>query len=309
MSYRMVLTYYPWITQSISGKPLADAVQNFAMLLKPGIAEELDVEDRDITLDVPPAMEVADQVEDICVPHRSEPHELKPAGWGKIGLMNPLGYACAHSELWQVESVVVVRRRIGAEPAGPTYKSQIYVNVESEIESVDGLRNRSIAFGSPQSTSNFLTPAYFLQKRGMHPLVSFSRVEFMGGHDKAAIAVYEGRVDAGAGHDGVITDLAGRPGYGDAELKLKRIAWCDEKMISDPVVVHASSVLIRDAIKRALLNLAKPNDQGSRGNRAVMKFWGTAEGFQPIGADDYNMLLDCVAALGIQPKDLIQPWY
>jgi len=84
MSYRMILTYYPWITQSISGKPLADAIGNFAILLKPGIAEELEVEDKDITLDVPPAMEVTDQVEDICVPHRSEPHEPKPVFLGEV---------------------------------------------------------------------------------------------------------------------------------------------------------------------------------------------------------------------------------
>jgi ABC-type phosphate/phosphonate transport system substrate-binding protein len=52
---------------------------------------------------------------------------------------------------------------------------------------------------------------------------SFASVQFLGGHDLVAGAVYEGRFDVGAGHDGVIDDLANQPGCGDARDVLVRL--------------------------------------------------------------------------------------
>ena len=56
--------------------------------------------------------------------------------------------------------------------------------------------------------SNFLIPARMLTQAGLHPWLSFRRVEFLQGHDLVARAVYDGTVALGAGHDGVITTLA-----------------------------------------------------------------------------------------------------
>jgi ABC-type phosphate/phosphonate transport system substrate-binding protein len=296
-SNEITLSYYPWITQSISGQPLADAIHGFAQILEAAISAEVG---NQISVTVLPEIEIPQQIADI----RAEP--LSPV-LGKIALMNPVGYALTHEQVVAVKAVVVVRRRIGPSPPGPTYKAQIYTNSSTGINSLTELRKRSFAFGSPQSTSNFLVPAHMLWVSGVHPINAFSRLEFAGGHDLAAKAVYEGRVEAGAGHDGVIADLAAKPGYSGATTRLKRLAW-SEDIPSDPIAIHTASSEIAAAIQRALLAVAKSNDSGSAGNQAVKKFWGTDEGFQSTNEDSYRSLLPYLKDLSLRPDDLLHKW-
>jgi len=252
-----------------------------------------------LEIDLLKEMEVPDQLEEL---------KKKPTGGvaGKIGLLNPLGYALAHKQVPDVRAIAVVRRKIGAE-VGPTYKSQLYTHRKTAIkaEKVEQARGRSMAFGSPQSTSNFLVPAAMLWEKGIHPLNGFSRVEFTGGHDKAAIAVYEGRLEVGAGHDGVIIDLATRPGYGDADQVLTTIAW-SEPIPSDPIAIHASDAQLSERVAGALLRIAQPNDPESEGNKVVQRFWGTAEGFESVSPNTYDSLFSHMEVLGLRHADLMR---
>jgi ABC-type phosphate/phosphonate transport system substrate-binding protein len=148
-------------------------------------------------------------------------------------------------------------------------------------------------------------PADMLFNKEMHPLNAFPRVEFAGGHDKAAIAVYEGRADVGAGHDGVIIDLSHKPGYGDADQVLVNLAWSEE-IPSDPVAVFAPDAKLRGHIRDALCQVAKPGEPKSKGNLAVERFWGTAEGFEPIAPKAYEVLFDPMKRLGLRPSDMMR---
>ena len=188
MGDHLTLSYYPWITQSIAGATLAQAVTSFRDVLQTELQK---IVGAPISIQLLPAMEIPDQITDITA---------TPTGAvsGKIALMNPIGYALTHESVPAVESIIVVRRKIGTAPAGPHYKSQIYTNVLSGISSLSDLHKRSFAFGSPQSTSNFLVPAFVLWKAGFHPANAFSRLDFAGGHPEAAIAVYDNQIDAGA---------------------------------------------------------------------------------------------------------------
>src|SRR6266540_726412 len=199
MPKRVTLSYYPWITQSISGPELAAAIAAFADLLRVELKKKIG---NAVELDTPKVWEIPDQLADL---------EVAPSGdvIAKIGLLNPVGYALAHKAKKDVRTVAVIRRKIGTDPAGPTYKAQIYTHRKTFLKkkehmAVEDVRGHSFAFGSPQSTSNFLVPAVMLFDAKIHPLNGLSRVEFTGGHDKAASAVYEGRLEVGAGHDGAI---------------------------------------------------------------------------------------------------------
>jgi phosphate/phosphite/phosphonate ABC transporter binding protein len=289
------LTFYPWITQAISGSVLAQAVRRFAAVLEPALASALG---QQVSLIVLPELDIPDQLAHIRTP---------PSGRaGKIALMNPIGYALTHESCPVVECLAVVRRRIG-DAVGPTYKSQIYTSVQSGIHSIKQLRKRTFAFGSPQSTSNFLVPAHVLWRNGLHPMNAFTRLDFAGGHDLAARAVYEGRVDAAAGHDGVILDLAHKQGYGDAGERLVRIEW-SEPIPSDPIAAHIPDAAMRLAVKRALLSIARPDDASSPGNAAITRFWGTAEGLESITPDGYRGLLRYVTELALRADDLLLKW-
>lgn len=258
MSRTIQVTYYPWITQSISGPALAAAIQSFAAIL----ASELSVRVGEaVSVGVLPEMDVSDQIAHV----KAGP----TAGIGGVlALMNPLGYAAAHAAEPAVSAIAVVRRRIPGSPAGPTYRAQIYVNALSGINSLAELRKRSFAFGSPQSTSNFLMPAHLLWSNGIHPLQAFGTLIFAGGHDTVAKAVYLGQVEAGAGHDGVIVDLATKHGYSNAAERLTRIAWSPD-IPSDPVVFRTDDAALAAAMVSSLCAIAPINDAAAPGNQAI----------------------------------------
>jgi phosphonate transport system substrate-binding protein len=299
---RLTLSYYPWITQSISGETLRRVIVEFTDLfqaeLRRGMGEATHLQQLEV-------MEIPDQLNQIAEPLQGELN-------GKIGLLNPVGYAMIHKRVASVEAIAVIRRKIGNDPAGPTYKAQFYAhrktflrnftNPESDLKVV---RGRSLAFGSPQSTSNFLVPAAMLFDAGIHPLNGLSRVEFTGGHDKAAAAVYEGRLEVGVGHDGVIFDLAGKPGYSDAEAVLQRIIWSNP-IPSDPVAIHSADPAVRDEVRNALVRVATPGQPDSAGNKVVKRFWGTEEGFEPIGANAYDSLLEVMERLKLREDDMLR---
>jgi ABC-type phosphate/phosphonate transport system substrate-binding protein len=290
------LTYYPWITQTISGPQLAAAINTFKDILLPALDSAFGTQ---VRLDVLPEMDVSDQIADVSSPPASGID-------GTIALMNPVGYALAHQATPAVRSIVVIRRKLGT-VVGPTYKAQIYCNALTGITSIAQLRLKTFAFGSPQSTSNFLVPAHLLWRKGLHPMNAFSALVFSGGHDKVAKAVYEGRVDAGAGHDGVIVDLAGKPGYSNAAERLKWLEWSEE-IPSDPIAAHVPDAPVLKQLQAALLSIAKPNDNASPGNQAIYGFWGTTEGLEGIGADGYQSLLSYLPPLGLRPDDLLKRW-
>jgi ABC-type phosphate/phosphonate transport system substrate-binding protein len=298
LTRRLALSYYPWITQSISGAVLHRAIAEFVALLEAELRRGMGEATRLEHLD---EMDIPDQLD-----HIGE----RPTGdlTCKIALMNPIGYALIHKRVPAVEAVSVIRRKIGNDPAGPTYKAQLYTHRRTFVRNnltVAMVRGRSMAFGSPQSTSNFLVPAVMLFDAGIHPLNGMSRVEFTGGHDKAAAAVYEGRLEIGAGHDGVIIDLAGKPGYADAEQVLTRIAWSPD-IPSDPVAIHAADPAVKEQVRDALRRVATPGQPGSDGNKVVKKFWGTEEGFEAIGADAYDSLFEHMNKLQLRDSDMLR---
>lgn len=296
-SVTLSLSYYPWINQRLDPVTLAQTMTQFAALIENALSQQIGSAAK---ITVLPPLSVPDQIKDISAP---------PSGsiLGKVALMNPIGYALIHEQLPEVEAISVVLRKIGSNPTGPTYRAQIYTNVLTGIKSLADLRKRSFAFGSPQSTSNFLVPAYMLWRAGIHPMNAFSRLEFAGGHDLAAKAVYEGRVDAGAGHDGVIIDLATKLGYSNAAERLVRIEW-SEDIPSDPIVVNIPDTTLKAAVSKALLAIAKPNEPASAANVLIGKFWGTTEGLATISPDAYRVLLPYMEHLSIRPEDVLQPF-
>ena len=292
---RVTLSYYPWIKQGISAADLRTAVDKFAHVLQAALGNAL-------TVDLQNVMEIPEQLEDMKRPPANDVV-------GRIGLLNPIGYALIRREPG-VEGIAVIRRKIGAE-IGPTYKAQLYTNWKSKITKVSEVRGRSIAFGSPQSTSNFLVPAMRLWEAKIHPLNGFNRVEFAGGHDTAAVAVYEGRLEVGAGHDGAVLGLAARRGYRDAGDVLVNIDWSDP-IPSDPVAIQTADPVVRKQVTDALLAIAKPNDKTSAGNVAVRGFWDTDEGFEPIApnaqikAETYDTLSAIMEKMGLRRDDMLR---
>ncbi len=83
----------------------------------------------------------------------------------------------------------------------------IVVKADSSVQRLEDLKGRSFGFVDPASTSGYLYPLKLMRDRGIDPATFFSRTEFLGHHDAALLAVYEGRVDATASYQGALVAL------------------------------------------------------------------------------------------------------
>jgi len=77
------------------------------------------------------------------------------------------------------------------------FHSLFITQPQSPIHSLNDLQGHSFAFGDVNSTSGHLMPAYFMQQEGVDRTV-IDKAVYTGGHDATALAVANGKVDAGA---------------------------------------------------------------------------------------------------------------
>ena len=316
MAQDLKLSYYPWLTQNIDATEIRRQIERFAAIVAVELSKILG-ETASIT--VQRAIEVPEQISKIV------------SGEHQIALMNPLGYVFARLRNQVVTPVAVAQRIIDGQ-VGVTYFAQIYTNKKTAIKKLYTAQNtptenprdadpksieafkkqifgqlsgqpimRSIGFGLSYSTSNFLVPAYDLKTIGVNPFSRFTRTEFLRGHEIIARAVYDGKVDLGAGHDGVIVDLSNQPGYGDASERLMTLIR-SEPIPSDPIVVNLTDAAVKDAVQKALVNAGQTND----GKEALKIFWGNTQGLAPTDEKPYEMLNDVLRQLSFAEADLLK---
>jgi ABC-type phosphate/phosphonate transport system substrate-binding protein len=285
------LSYYPDITQHRTDQEVRDAVTDFSAALE----QELQRTGSSVSISVLPVMSVADQT------------KATAEGACQIALIKPSSYIYAHRRNPKVLPAAVALRRIDGK-IGDTYFSQVYAQSRLGIRNFDDLRaacrqerskRPTMGFGDSFSTANFLVPAALLVANGCNPFTRFRRMEFFGGHDGTVRAVYAGQADLGAGHDGVIVDLARQNGFEDAEAKLTRIGRKD--IHSDPVAVVVEDENLRGAIEKSLLVIqAQPEIK-----KALDIFWGQVFGLGPTKHANYKSIEDAIDSLGIPEADVL----
>jgi phosphonate transport system substrate-binding protein len=79
-----------------------------------------------------------------------------------------------------------------------SYYSGIFVGKDSGISSISDLKGKSIAFGSPNSTSSFNFPVAMLIAEGVDPVKDLQKVVITDSHSASLAALAEGKVDAAA---------------------------------------------------------------------------------------------------------------
>lgn len=77
------------------------------------------------------------------------------------------------------------------------YYSVVIAPADSEMESIDDIEGKSIAFSDPNSTSGYLVPSFYLRREGK--LEDFvGSVNFSGGHENSILAMLRGDYDVAA---------------------------------------------------------------------------------------------------------------
>lgn len=161
----------------------------------------------------------------------------------------------------------------------PFYRSAIIVRVDSPLKNIRELRGKSMAFGSPHSTSGNLIPRYLLWDNGINlrELKSFTNLQH---HDAVAKAILKGQYDAGAVKD-VVAEKYRTHG-------LRILAWSDPIPAVPLVVRTDTSPGMVAAITGALLKLDRNNPK----HKAIMKSWDDefCYGFAPAAIADYSKI-------------------
>ncbi len=100
------------------------------------------------------------------------------------------------------------------------FTSRFVVPAASSARTLQDLKGRTFAFGSPASTSGHLMPRYFLLKAGINPDQDFTRVAFSGAHDATLAFVASGRAEAGVLNASVYDKLVEK---GDPNAKAVKV--------------------------------------------------------------------------------------
>lgn len=159
----------------------------------------------------------------------------------------------------------------------PFYRSAIIVRSDSTLKSLRDLRGRTVAFGSPHSTSSNLIPRYLFWENGvgLRDLKGYANLQH---HDAVAKAILKGQYDAGAVKD-VVAEKYRSHG-------LRILAW-SAPIPSVPLVVRKDAPAgVVKALTAALLKLDRRNPR----HQAIMKNWDDefCHGFAPAAIEDYR---------------------
>jgi phosphonate transport system substrate-binding protein len=209
-----------------------------------------------------------------------------------IGSLAPLIYVLAKDQ-GAAEVLLKTSRKKSL-----TYHSVFMVRADSGIKTIEQLKGKRVAFVDPSSASGFLFPAYHLKQKGIADLDNFfSDVAYLGAHDKAVMAVYNGDVDAAA-----VYDMA-------RNKVLKTMPDVMEKVvvIEQTQAIPNDTISIRTGLDPALVEQIK---------QALLKYSASEEGKKTLDTvyeidalveakdADYDPVREVAKAMGVQLKDI-----
>ena len=213
-----------------------------------------------------------------------------------IAFLTPASYVLAKIEA-NVKVVLKSHRR-----GRPYYYAAIITHVDSGIEALEDLRDKTFAFGDPLSTSGHIFPRKMFEEKGINPVKDFRKVIFSGRHDATVLAVLNHKVDAGAtfanfpdGKDAAWTQYLKDP---EEQKKIRAIAY-SEPIPSDNLVVNANlDPRLTKKIVNIFLDLSK-DPAGKKMLRDLYKI----DGFIPATDRDYDSVREAFKIAGIDLKE------
>lgn len=164
------------------------------------------------------------------------------------------------------------------------FTSYFIVNANSAIKTLDGLKGKTLSFGSKLSTSGHFMPRYFLGKQGVvNPESYFSRVDYSDAHDETITKVINNKVDVGAVNSIIVDQmlLDGRLQKGQVRIIYRTPTYVDYVWALNPDVENQTKIHIRDAFMKLSLD-------DSRHKKILGKVG--AHAFYPAGMKDFSLL-------------------
>ena len=218
-----------------------------------------------------------------------------------IGWVGPLDYLIGHEQNGSYP--VTCSLRPGDTPGSllPGYKAFIIVKSDSGINDLAGLKGKSFAFGDPTSASSNLVPKGALIKAGIDPSKDLKSVN-ISNQSAIAIAVYEGKADAGAIYNDARTNKEVKDKYPDILDKTKVISTSD-LIPCDPQIVRKDlTKALAEQIRAALLKYSADTE-----GKQVLNDLFTISALGAISDTDYDGFRQTVKAVNPDLLKFVPP--
>jgi len=224
--------------------------------------------------------------------------EALRAGKLDIAFLSPASYVLAKNEA-DVRVVLKTHRKGLAH-----YYAAIITHADSEIRSLEDLRDRTFAFGDPLSTSGHVFPRKMFKEQGLDPTRDFKNILYAGGHDAAVLAVLNRKVDAAAtfanfpdGKDAAWTQYLKDP---EEQKKIRAIAY-SEPIPADNLVVNGDmDEALAEKIQQIFLDLS----EDPKGRKMLRDLY-QIDGFVPANDRDYDSVREAFKITGINLKEAL----
>jgi phosphonate transport system substrate-binding protein len=176
---------------------------------------------------------------------------------------------------------------------GTIYHSVFIVHSASGIDSIEKLKGHTFAFVDKASTSGYLIPKMILKRQGIDSDHDLGKIEFVGSHDAAILAVKKRQVDAAAVSDAILISLQQKGVVGEKDLKI----------IKYSEAIPTSAWAYRDGLPADLLNkIRQAFFDVDKEDKEALGMYGNdlVKGFVPVNDKQYDIIRNTVKELGIK---------
>lgn len=186
-----------------------------------------------------------------------------------------------------------------------SFTARLWVHQESQIQTLEELRGRTIAFVDPASSSGYIYPMVMLIKRGLvknrDPKTFFKEVLFAGSHDAALLTLLRRNVDATASFDTAPQQYLKAPCHADAtkqcpdEARIRQLNYeAETEPIPEAGICGRADLdpLVHRKVFEALMAMNAPAYQ------PLLARLYNIDGFAPAEDAEYNSVRDAVELMG-----------
>jgi phosphonate transport system substrate-binding protein len=222
-----------------------------------------------------------------------------------VAWLAPTAYVLAKDQNDAEVVYKALRRNAATGTLDEVYYSTIIVPASSTATRLSDLKGKRIAFVDPTSTSGYIYPAALFLKNGLDVKKDVNAT-FAGGHDAAALAVYQGNADAAATFEGAAEQLL-KERFPDVTSKLKTLAKTDP--IPNDVIAFRKDLApgAKEKLKAAIKKMASDpaavgKDSAGKETRllAIYRWDGVADAKD----SDFDPIREVARGLGIPLKEL-----
>ncbi len=209
----------------------------------------------------------------------------------EIAQFGPLGFVFAN----QRADATPLASFGDAEGQPTTYTGGIWVPKDSPVQTLEDLTGKTLALGSPGSTSGDALPMSAIIDAGLEDKVT---ADYAGGHPEALLALVNGTVDAAQINS---QTLATAEAEGTFDASQFRQVWKSEEIPNDPITVRGNLPQeFKDAVGEALLSLKTEDVE------LVSGFLGVdpAGPLIPVTVDTYKPLFELAETMGLTEADV-----